>query len=75
MRSLSQKIFKAWKAFGHMLGLVMSKVIFTVLYIVGVGVYAIIAFIIRFFSSSHSSKSTWRSKEDPPTWESMSHPF
>ncbi len=46
--------YDAWMAFSHALGMVMSKIILTILWIVGFGTYGIILKIIKLFRSRAS---------------------
>lgn len=53
--------YEAWMEFSHVLGRIMSFIILTVLWIVGFGIYAIIAKLIGLFrrSSETASASFW----------------
>lgn len=42
-------LYDAWMAFSKLLGMVMSKIILTVLWIVGFGIYGIIHKIVGLF--------------------------
>ena len=42
-----QRLYDLWEAFAHALGAVMSKVILTILWIIGFGPYAIIYKLLR----------------------------
>ncbi|HLD08332.1 MAG TPA: hypothetical protein VJB60_04690 [Candidatus Peribacterales bacterium] len=68
-------LWKGWMGFSHILGMVMSTIILTALWIVGFGIYAIILKIIllpsRFWKEPDSF---WiMVKQDPI--ENMRYPF
>lgn len=65
-------LYQAWMAFSKVLGKVMSFIILTVLWIVGFGIYGIIAKLIRFFSKKEISVTYWINAETP---SDMHRPF
>lgn len=56
-------LYRGWMAFSHVLGMIMSKVILTVLWIVGFGFYAIVLQCIRLVKREPPKQSYW---EVPP---------
>lgn len=52
-------IFAVWKKFSHYLGLVMSSIILSVLWIVGIGLYAIIFKLTKAFKKETTKTSYW----------------
>jgi hypothetical protein len=50
---------KGWMAFSHVLGLVMSKIILTILWIVGFGMYAIVLKILHLVSFRKKPETYW----------------
>ena len=65
-------LWSAWMAFSKVLGMIMSKIILTVLWIVGFGVYAIIAKVIGLFGSKMKPATYWNVIEKPTD---MAQPF
>ena len=65
---------KGWMAFSHALGIVMSKIILTILWFVGFGAYAVIIKIIRLVSRRKKQETYWI--ETPKDYEnSMRYQF
>lgn len=52
-------IFALWKKFSHVLGIVMSSIILTILWIVGIGIYAIAYKAMVPFRKKGPSDSYW----------------
>lgn len=52
-------LYKLWMKFSHALGFVMSRVILTVLWIIGIGIYAILLKIVRLFKKEKSTGTYW----------------
>jgi hypothetical protein len=52
-------LWKAWMAFSHVLGRIMSFLILTVLWIVGFGIYGIIGKIIRLFAKKKETPASF----------------
>ncbi|OGJ57122.1 hypothetical protein A2635_01275 [Candidatus Peribacteria bacterium RIFCSPHIGHO2_01_FULL_51_9] len=63
-----------WKKFSHILGMVMSWIILTILWIVGFGSYAILMKLIRVFQPKKSPESYWI-ETDPDFENSMKYQF
>ena len=68
-------LYALWKKFSHVLGIVMSFLILTVLWIVGFGTYAIIIKIVTFPKRFASKPQTYWIDVAPSTAESMKHQF
>ena len=56
-------LYKAWMAFSHLLGMIMSTIILTLLWIVGFGIYAIALKIVYIVKRKPPKLSYW---EIPP---------
>lgn len=52
-------IFALWKKFSHGLGIVMSSIILSLLWIIGIGSYAILYKIGRLFRRKPSQDTYW----------------
>lgn len=52
-------LWSAWKAFAEILGKVMSKIILTILWLVGFGIYAVILKIVMLFRREPAQDSYW----------------
>ena len=52
-------LYKGWMAFSHALGMVMSKIILTILWLVGFGIYGIILKIYKLFTSKNETKDSY----------------
>lgn len=52
-------LWSSWKKFSHVLGLVMSTIILTVLWMVGIGIYAIAMKAGRLFQSGKEPATWW----------------
>jgi len=68
-------IYAAWKKFSHVLGIVMSFLILTVLWIVGFGIYAIVLRIITFPKRFKADPNSYWIDCEPTTVDSMKHQF
>ena len=67
-------LYKGWMAFSHALGLVMSKILLTILWIVGFGIYAIPMKIATIFRPKKSLATYWH--DVPAEYpDSMRHQF
>lgn len=53
-------LYAGWMAFSHILGMVMSKIILTILWIVGFGLYAIVIKAIRLVKGEPSKVTYWQ---------------
>ncbi|MAE68496.1 MAG: hypothetical protein QF793_03110 [Candidatus Peribacteraceae bacterium] len=68
-------IYAVWKKFSHILGVIMSFLILTVLWIIGFGIYAIITKIVTFPSRCKPDPKSYWINCEPTTVESMKHQF
>lgn len=68
-------MYALWKKFSHYLGMVMSFLILTVLWIVGFGIYAVILKLITLPKRFQSDPDTYWITIEPTTTESMKHQF
>lgn len=68
-------LFEGWMKFSHILGLIMSTIILTILWIVGFGLYAIILKIIMIPSLFKKSPETYWIDIKPDPIENMKYPF
>ena len=68
-------LFTGWKKFSHCLGIVMSTIILTLLWVFGFGVYAVIIKIITFPKRFASEPNSYWIAVEPSTKESMQHQF
>lgn len=68
-------IYALWKKFSHVLGIVMSFLILTVLWIIGFGSYAIIIKILNMRHWGEKKPDTYWIDVEPTTIESMKHQF
>jgi hypothetical protein len=68
-------IYALWKKFSHVLGIVMSFVILTILWIVGFGIYAIIMRVITLPKRFKPDPDSYWIDCEPTTIESMKHQF
>jgi hypothetical protein len=67
-------LWDAWMAFSRVLGFVMSRIILTILWIVGFGIYGIILKVVGLFSKKESGASMWIDCE-PVKSDSLKHQF
>jgi hypothetical protein len=68
-------IYALWKKFSHVLGLVMSFLILTILWIVGFGIYSIVLRIITLPKRFSPDPNSYWIDCEPSTAESMKHQF
>ena len=68
-------IYAVWKKFSHILGIVMSFIILTILWIVGFGIYALILKVITLPKRFAKEPNTFWIDVEPTTNESMAHQF
>ncbi|MBI3331830.1 hypothetical protein HYZ99_02610, partial [Candidatus Peregrinibacteria bacterium] len=52
-------LWSAWMAFSHALGMVMSKIILTILWVVGFGLYGIVLKVIGLFQKKPTNPHTY----------------
>lgn len=70
-----KQIFWLWKKLSHYLGIVMSFLILTILWVVGFGTYGIIMKIITFPKRFKKEPDTYWIDATPSTKDSMLHQF
>jgi len=77
MKLLLRKIYQYWMKFVYVLGYINSRIIFTILYIFLVGIYAIISFLINSTKKRTATNNTyWLPKEyEKPTKEILRRQF
>lgn len=68
-------IYSLWKKFSHVLGIIMSFLILTILWVIGFGIYAIILKIITFPKRFSKDPHSYWIEVEPTTPESMKHQF
>jgi len=68
-------IYALWKKFSHVLGIIMSFIILTILWIVGFGLYAIILKIITLPKRFAKKPDSYWIDVQPTTVESLKHQF
>lgn len=67
--------YDAWMEFSKVLGMVMSKIILTILWIVGFGTYGIILKIMRLFRTIPARGTTYWIDAPPPPPDDLHHQF
>lgn len=68
-------IFSLWKKFSHILGIIMSFLILSILWIVGFGLYGIILKIITLPNKFKPEHESYWLDATPTTKENMIHQF
>ena len=68
-------IYALWKKFSHYLGIIMSFIILTILWIVGFGLYAIVLKIITIPKRFHKEPESYWIETEPTTVDSLKHQF
>ena len=68
-------IYAVWKTFSPVLGVIMSFLILTILWIVGFGIYAIIMKVITIPKRFRNDPDSYWIDCEPTTVESMKHQF
>lgn len=68
-------LYDAWMAFSHVLGMVMSKIILTILWIVGFGSYGIARKIIFLFVKKAEAPGTYWIDVLPTEPDDLHHQF
>lgn len=68
-------MYAGWKKFSHVLGIVMSFLILTILWIVGFGIYALVMKIITVPKRFAKEPATYWVESEPVTLESMHRQF
>ena len=68
-------LYNAWMAFSKVLGMVMSKIILTILWIVGFGIYGIIRKIGLLFVGKTEAPGTFWIDVPPTAPDDLHHQF
>jgi len=68
-------LYNAWMKFSHVLGLIMSTIILTILWIVGFGLYAIVLRIIHIPRLFKKHPDSYWITTKPTPLEEMRYPF
>lgn len=68
-------LYKGWMAFSHALGMVMSKIILTLLWIIGFGSYGIVMKVMSLCSKKNLHPETYWVDTPPDFKDSMKHQF
>jgi len=58
-----KQLYAMWMKFSHVLGMVMSKIILTVLWVIGFGIYGITLKIIHLFKKEKDTDTYWLDTE------------
>ncbi len=67
-------LWSGWMAFSHLLGKVMSFIILTVFWLIGIGIYGIIAKLIKVAKPKKNLQTYWIPSQ-PQTAEDMQRQF
>jgi len=70
-----RQLFRGWMAFSHILGMIMSTIILTILWIVGFGIYAVILKIITLPARFRKEPDSFWIEVKPEPIENMRYPF
>lgn len=70
-----QVLWRGWTAFSHILGMIMSTIILTILWIVGFGLYAVILKIVTFPALFRKVPDSYWINAKPASVEEMRYPF
>lgn len=73
--SFLRPLWHGWMRFSHAVGLVMSTIILTILWIVGFGIYAIILRIVRIPKIFQKPAASYWIDVSPDPKEHMRYPF
>jgi cell division protein FtsN len=57
--TILQRLYKLWMAFSHVLGRIMSSILLTVLWVIVIGLYAIVLKTMRLFSKKPEADTYW----------------
>jgi len=69
-------IWVGWKKLAERLNLITASVIFALIYLIVIGVYAILAFPARWLAAKKHQPSSWRKKKyQVPTQEKLERQF
>jgi len=74
LRAAGAQLWKYWMAFSHAIGMVMSWVILSVFWVVGIGIYALILQFVRLCTSTSARNAIWENPQ-PEYPESIRHQF
>ncbi|OGJ55152.1 hypothetical protein A3D11_03720 [Candidatus Peribacteria bacterium RIFCSPHIGHO2_02_FULL_49_16] len=58
-----KQLYALWMKFSHVLGMVMSKIILTLLWLVGFGIYGIVFKMINLLRREKQKESYWKDTE------------
>lgn len=77
LKKIWNVIKKGWMKFAHVVGVVNTTILLTILYFVIVGIYSIITRIISFIALPFRKKTAtyWISREESFDPQSCKHPF
>jgi len=70
-----RQLFRGWMAFSHILGMIMSTIILTILWIVGFGIYAVILKIVTLPARFRKSPDSYWIVSKPANTAEMHYPF
>ena len=72
-----RELYKLWMLFAKALGFVMSRIIFTLIYLFAIGAYALALRLVKMLKGAPPSRSSYwlRKPEELPTLESLRKPF
>jgi hypothetical protein len=65
-------LWRGWMAIAHAIGRVMSAILLTIFWIVGIGSYAVIAKFIKLWKQDKAQTTYWVSVESS---SDLTHPF
>lgn len=68
-------LWRGWMAFSHILGMIMSTIILTILWIVGFGLYAVILRIVTLPNRFRKPPDSYWLDAKPASVEEMRYPF
>ncbi len=68
-------LYTCWKKFSHLLGIIMSFLILTILWIIGFGTYGIIMNIMTLRARCKPKPDSYWIDVEPSTTESLKHQF
>ena len=70
-----RQLYALWEKFAKVLGLVMSTIILTIFWTIGIGAYAIVMKLFRPFTKKKTSDGSFWIPSDPHPVEHMSRQF
>lgn len=76
MKKITKKLYSYWMKFAHILGEINSRIIFTIIFFVVFGIYALIAKFLYLFKKDSPRTSYWMEKKyREPTIENLTKQF